>query len=246
MAQFVILVVCVGIFYACNDNTGINSQVPSRVKMVMRSQDTASVELGIDAVPESDGIQVQWQKLYHPSLRYYHLWRKGEYDLTFTRIKVIDPERSSQGGDTTYIDMDINFDPPTYYFYFVAAANKEGNEGTPSDTVKYMLLDKAILISPDQGVIDSNFIFKWEFNTEHHPEPQEYILRIEEAFTKKMIYSHVFWNENLLPGVFTLNLSDKEPDFAIPEGNYRWRIDCIGEDAESSGSESEWLHFMIE
>jgi hypothetical protein len=242
MTQLIIFFICLCLLSACNSNTGEDNQLPSRVMMVMRSPDTASVEQGIDALPESNNIQVQWHKSYHPALKYYHLWRKAGNELYYRRIKIIDPERTSQGGDTTYIDTVL--DTLKWYNYFVAAANKDGNEGAPSDTARYMLLEKATLESPDQEVIDRDYIFKWEFNGD--VPPQEFILRIEENFTKKVVYSRIFWNENLLPGLYTFNLSEKEPDLAFPRGNYRWRIDCIGEDAESSGSESGWLHFSIE
>jgi hypothetical protein len=244
MIRVAVIFVCMSLLFACTDTTGADSQLPSRVSMVMRSQDTASVEVGIDAVPENDGIQVQWHKVYHPALKYYHLWRKGEHDLTFTKIKVIDPERSSQGGDTTYVDTDIIIRPPRYYRYYVAGANAEGKEGAPSDTVAYMLLEKAVLESPSQQAIEGDFVFKWIFSGD--APPQYYILRIEEEFTKKLAYSNIFWNNNFIPGLDTLNLSEKEPDLAFPKGNYRWRIDCIGEDAETSGSESQWLRFIIE
>jgi hypothetical protein len=126
----------------------------------------------------------------------------------------------------------------------LVAANEEAQEGAPSDTVAYMLREKAVLYSPNQSqTISGDLIFNWEFAGD--APPQEFILRIEEDFTKKLVYAHIFWNENLSSDIYSLNLSEKEPDLSFPRGTYRWRIDCIGEDAESSGSESEWLRFII-
>jgi hypothetical protein len=244
MIRFAVIFVFIGLFNACNDTTGADSQLPPRAAMVPRSPDTASVELGIDAIPESDGIQVQWYKLYHPSLKYYHLYRKAEDELYFRRIKVIDPERASQGGDTTYIDNDSTLSLLNTYQYFVAAANEEGNESAPSDTVAYMLMEKAVLVSPNQEAITGDIVFQWKFIGD--APPQYFILRIEEEFAQKLVYSNIFWNNNFIPGLDTLNLSEKEPDITFPIGNYRWRIDCIGEDAETSGSESAWLRFIME
>ena len=236
---------CIGIIviYSCNDNTGADSQVPPKVQMVMRSPDTAAVEQGIDAVPESNGIQVQWHKLYHPALAYYYLYRKADDELYFQRIKVIDPERITQGGDTTYVDNDTTLSIFKWYQYFVTAANKEGDEGLASDTVTYMLVEKAILISPDQVVVSGDYVFRWSFIG---TKPQYFILRIEEDFSQKLLFSNIFEINNFISGIDTLNLSETEPKLHFPEGRYRWRIDCIGESAESSGSESEWSRFFIE
>jgi hypothetical protein len=240
-----IFFVCTLLLSSCPGSTGGETQLPPKVIMVERSPDTAAVELGIDALPESDGIQVQWHKLYHPAVKYYHLWRKGEDDLVFRRIKVIDPERTSLGGDTTYIDTDSTLRTFKYFQYYVVAANKESQEGQPSDTVAYGLIEKAVLNSPNQNQsVTGDLIFSWEFIG--YPFPQEFIVTIEEDITKKLVYANIFWNENLSSSLYSLNLSEKEPGLKLTRGTtYRWRIDCIGEDAGKSGSESEWLRFII-
>jgi hypothetical protein len=111
----VVFVCCAVMLSSCPGTTGGGTQLPPKATMVLRSPDTAAVERGIDAVPESNGIQVQWHKLFHPALKYYHLWRKGADDLTFSRIKIIDPERTSLGGDTTYIDTDSTLQSFKYF-----------------------------------------------------------------------------------------------------------------------------------
>ena len=225
--------------FSCTSTEEPNLPAPGKVIMVPRSEDMAEVELGIDAVPESDGIQVQWFDLNDRNVEAYRVYRKNENETFYKLIKTIDLAKASAGSDTTYIDNDPNLKLNSYNYYYVSAVNKDA-EGLASDTVRYKLLGKAITTGPS-GYIDDNPVFYWTFPV----ILDSFILRIEEDLTERIHFVRKFqsnydheWQE--------LDISQIEnPPLFESNRSYRWRVDIIGTESESSGSESEWLTFSI-
>jgi hypothetical protein len=207
--------------------------------------DTMAFERGIDAVPESDGIYIAWYNLKDRNIQHYNIYRKKEQWTYFQKIKTIDLETASPGRDTTYIDdnAEAGLDLNNYYYYFVTATNHEGMESSSQDTLRYMLIGKPELDSPDGESYDPNVdglpTLFWNFVE----IPDLYILRIENSFNQ-VHYIGIF--HSIFDNTYqTLDLSSI-PDLPVfIPGVYKWRIDSIGPDEDHSGSESNWKVFII-
>lgn len=223
---------------------------PGDVKMVdhYATDDTMLIERGIDAVPESDGIYLAWYSLRDQNISHFNIYRKKESETFFQRIKTIDLETASAGKDTTFIDdnAETGLDLNEYYYYYIKAVNKEDRVGLAADTLRYMLIDKPVLLQSDKETYDPDVdglpILSWNFVQ----IPDLYILRIENGFDQ-LHYVHVFQvTEYFNNQVLDLNDTVKVP--ALPDfqpGLYKWRIDSIGPDEDHSGSESNWAVFFI-
>jgi len=235
---------------ACSDTGGPTVSEPGSVVFVAKTADTDSVEQGIDAVPDQNGILLEWETLKEENLKYYDIYRQRDGETYFKKIKSIDIETASTGEATRYIDdpNDIIFN--IYNFYYIRAVNKDGISGAPSDTVQYKLMQKPILVRPKGETITGLPIFEWNF-----PDviPDSYILRIMEEFTERIIFVREFQTEEYFSEQ-SLDLATKAnpPEF-ISGFTYRWRIDSVGagiirnddgSELNYSGSESEWSTFI--
>jgi len=224
---------------------------PGDVKMVEHTaaDDTLAIERGIDAVPESDGIFLAWYSLNDRNISRYNIYRKKEEGTFYQRIKSIDLETAAPGRDTTFVDdnAESGLELNTYYYYYVTATNTESVEGLPTDTLRYMLVDKPQLDRPDGESFDPEVnglpILFWNFVE----IPDLYILRIENSFDQ-VHYIGIFQSDydNTYQ---TMDLNDTETISDLPDfqpGVYKWRIDAIGPDEDHSGAESNWKVFIIE
>ena len=232
---------------ACDNGGEPDLPTPDKVGMVAHTfiNDTLVVEQGIDAVPESDGIFLAWYSLRDPNISRYTIYRmKGE--TYFQPLRSIDLENASPGKDTTYTDdnQEAGLDLNVYYSYFVTATNKNGEEGMPLDTVKYLLIDKPQLIRPNGEFYDPQSdglpLLEWKFVDIQ----DQYILRIENILFEQVHYIGIFQSnyDNDLQ-ITDLNAIENFPPFA--PGDYRWRIDSVGPEADDSGAESNWYVFTI-
>ena len=247
---FIIFFVSLLVFIACDNSGEPIVPEPGNVKMVehMAADDTLAVERGIDAVPESDGIYLAWYSLDDRNISQYNIYRKKEDETFFDRIKSVDLETASPGKDTTFVDdnSDIGLDLNTYYYYYITATNTEGQESSPIDTLRYLLIEKPDLLRSDKdvysSVMDSLPILFWSFVD----IPDLFILRIENNFDQ-LQYIHIFQITEYFNDQ-TLDLNDREKVPGIldfPPGIYKWRIDAIGPDEDHSGAESNWKVFSI-
>ena len=248
-----ILMICSLWFISACDSSGDPIvPEPGDVKMVDHSagDDTLAFERGIDAVPESDGIFLAWYSLNDRNISHYNIYRKKESATFYQRIKQIDLLTANPGNDTTFVDdnAEAGLELNTYYSYFVRAVNTEGQEGMAIDTLRYMLIDKPILLKVDRDDeqydpdIDGLPVLSWNFVE----IPDLFILRIENSF-EQLHYVHIFQVIDYF-NAQSLDLNDPEKVPDLPEflpGDYQWRIDKIGPDENDSGSESNWAVFTI-
>jgi hypothetical protein len=217
---------------------------PQDVQMVPHyfSDDLLALEQGIDAVWEDDGIFLAWYDLRDRNIKQYNIYRRRDDELYFRLIKRIFLEQSS---DTSFVDdnaeqgLDLNI----YYHYYVTATNSQNVESGAADTLKYMLLGKPEARWPDGEAFsaDSSLpIISWDFID----LPDLYILRIENVFGQ-LHYAGVFHsNYDNNSQIKDLNEINDLPAFT--PGDYLWRIDSVGPDEDSSGSESVWKTFTIQ
>jgi len=243
MKKFFIIICFLPIYNGCDSGGESQLPAPGRVMMVPRSHDTAAIEQGIDAVPESDGIILQWYDLRDPGVRYYDIYRQNENETYFRKIRRIDLETAFPGSDTVYIDDSEDLVLKRYNYYYVKAVNRDGLEGSASDTVKYMLLLKAETTRPD-GSVQGMPVLYWSFPA--GDIPNFYLVRIEEEFTNRLILSRKFAVTDFFE-MQELDLSQLEnPPQFILNFSYRWRLDSVGPDSLFSGSESQWRIFTAQ
>ncbi|NOX89527.1 MAG: hypothetical protein GXO77_10905 [Calditrichaeota bacterium] len=255
MHWIVILLILV---MACEKPTDKKAEAPIPVQLVLREAgaDTLASEPGIDAVPTPEGepnqIQIQWYR--HPqvkNLKKFNIYR-SEDPLGMKNYQVVGSLQANLPGqvDSIYFDtQDLRIN--VRYYYYVTAVNKDLLESGSSDTVSYMLTEKAAKLSLNGNatvIRKPKFDFEWWMESGNTPD--QYILRIERFFNSEfhpLVYVNQIKSTYQTPQVFHL-----EGDFLrdlLPNGKYRWRIDCLGrEDVENQyfeGSESNWEIFEV-
>ncbi len=229
---------------SCDNSQKPDLPPPAKVQLVPHSSDMAAVEMGIDAVPESDGIKLQWFSPHDQNLKKYSVYRRKSQETYFKVIKTIDLETAFPGQDTVYTDNDPDMQFYRYTYYYVTGTNRDDLEGPPSDTLRYQLLRKPTTYNPNGETINGLPAFYWDF-----PEiatPDSFILRIEVEYLNLLHYVAKFQSNYDSPYGQTLNLAQIANPPSFDSGiSYRWRIDSIGPDSTSSGAESAWKIFYI-
>jgi hypothetical protein len=242
---FLPIIVCI----ACSDSSGPNTTPPGKLTFIPKGPDVAQTEQGIDAVPDQDGVYLEWFATADPNTRYIDIYRQREDETFYRRIWTIDLETASSDEKTAYVDDSEDVAKNSYNYYYLITRNGDGVEGQPSDTMQYNLLEKPELSRPNGDVVDGLPTFTWRF-----PDiiPENYILRIEEEFTNRVVFvrefkvTEYFSNQSL-----DLAKQDDPPQF-VSGFTYRWRIDSVGagildpddRSKNYSGSESQWLTFI--
>jgi hypothetical protein len=238
------------IFLSCDENGPGTQETPERVAMVLKwpGCDMLEYEPGIDPVQSHNDtlLQIMWYS--HPQaarLSEFRIYRstdpegKVRYSHRGT-VKVTNP--SAQ--DTVFIDSGIKINERNSYF--VTAVGSNGRESLPSDTVYYTLIEQAYLIHPPDGAeIESLPItFRWDYAGSI--KPHKYILRIEQNWDidyHPLVYVKIVQGNYGRP---TTHEVGAEPFNSNVTGiSYRWRVDCIGDDELTKGSESNWHEFFI-
>lgn len=229
------------LFIACSNPGDPVVIDPGRTTFVPHSPDTSAVERGIDAVPETDGIYLEWYDIKSPDIKYFDIYRMREGETYFKKIKTIDLATASPGMDTTFVDNPENIVFNVYNYYYIKAIYKDDVEGEASDTAAYNLMHKPVLVRPSGEVISGIPVFVWNFPG---VIPNNYILRIEEVLRNKNIYTREFQVTEFFNDQ-SLDLAEVGDAPQFQSGfTYRWRIDHVGTDAMTSGSESNWFTFI--
>ena len=244
------------VLIACSQPEEVKPDPPESVQMVLRSAgaDSLDFERGIDAAANPgnpvNAIEMQWHThLQQNDLESFKIYRSkhesGQINFNLLSVKEI----GQQGGTDTLFrdtqDLELN----VRYFYYITAADKDNQESEPSDTVSYSLLEKASELSlngnpPQIDTTDFNFI--WKSLASHL-----FYVRVE-AFISEDFHPLVLLKEVQSAygdGWQNLHLEGTWLKSALPNGSYRWRIDCVGDEniAEQAfeGSESDWANFII-
>jgi hypothetical protein len=243
MKKIFIILYLIPIFIGCDSGGDAKLPVPGSVLMVPHAPDTSAVEQGIDAVPESDGVLLVWYGLNDPGVRYYDIYRQKENETYFRRIKRIDLDTAFPGADTVYTDNSADIQLNIYNYYYVKAVNRDDEEGSPSDTVRYKLIEKPATTRPSGELVQGMPVLYWNFPG---VIPDEYIVRIEEEFTNRVALVRQFRvKEYFEEQSLDLGSIGNQPQL-IPGFTYRWRIDSVGPQADESGSESQWRIFTAQ
>lgn len=241
LGSMFLLVVCL----SCDNNTG-KSQPPAKVYMYQKYTDLGAIEHGVDAVPDKDGINIEWILLPDPDIKSYKIYRKAQNESIFSHLTTIPVENVISPFDTLYSyvdDRNLKLDNNQYYYYYVKAVNKDGVEGTNSDTVKYMLFSKPFTENVSDISVNEQPNFFWHYQGGYIPN--FYIVRIEDVILETLVWTRRLLNQGFGPDQ-EIDLSTVNDPPVFQSGSlYRWRIDVVGPDSLYSGSESEWKSFSV-
>ncbi|HNW59735.1 MAG TPA: hypothetical protein PKI62_08685 [bacterium] len=218
-----------GLWMACTGHSTSPEAVPPVPRFVPAVPDTAAVEQGIDAVPEEDAILLQWRQ--DEALAAFQLFRRREGEKNYELAAQLTAR------DTTFLDRVA---PNLRCRYYLRGANEAGQLSAPSDTLDYMLLNKATDLQIAAG---DTLLFSWSIGLQR---PAWYVLRLKEEFSGAMI-----WIGRVDPGYqgtresVRYNHDGRARLVRLQSGvRYLWRLDCVGA-APQSGSESVWQRFIL-
>ena len=243
---------------ACQQSTGERVFQPDPVRLVLRpaGADTLPDEPGIDAVPTDEGeindIQIQWYRHEQiNNIEKFIIYRSSEPKGDKNYNKVGEVQANVAGKvDSIYFDtQDLSYN--VRYYYYVTAIGKSGKESLPSDTVSYRLLEKAtkLTLNGNANVVNQpQMEFKWWIESGNTPD--KYILRIERFVSNEfhpLAFIKIIQSTYQSPQTFKLEGEHLKEIFT--NGDYRWRIDCVGQEnivnQSFEGSESNWQLFKV-
>lgn len=206
---------------------------PDRVRLVQAGSPYDHAERGIDAVPESNSIYLEWYDPDDQSIAFYEIYRGEDPEERFNPVgKVYDP-------DTTFEDESV--DLFTRYYYYVLAVSDLDARSEPSDTLFYSLLEKPTNLRPS-GVIESpKPQLSWDDIQAHW-----YLARIVDDGLGETVWMAEV--ESQYADRVTVNFDSAQiiiMDSLVRNRDYNWRVDVLGQET-NSGSESQWVPLRIE
>jgi len=229
---FVLFLLDVLLLSNCKKNADNPVPIPEAPVILSSPPDTVLTEKGIDAIPDNNAIQIQWE--LDSIFNGYRLYKKSQKDEIFSLAADLGE------ADSLYIDeKNVVFN--VRYFYFIKGVDENGTWSESSDTVNYMLIAKAfnLLVSSEE-----HLLFHWQF---YDYSPEMYILKLFDAQDDNLI-----WMSEIMPSYETL---DEQAQFnwdgkakirqLVPGKAYQWRVDIRGPSL-NSGSESHWQKFVLQ
>ncbi|MBN2280146.1 MAG: hypothetical protein JXQ65_06175 [Candidatus Marinimicrobia bacterium] len=231
----------------------IEAGKPDTPQWVTKSQPEDSIETGIDAEPLEHRIFMEWHPVHNADLEGYKIFRaeikdildpdeKEVYSL-LTKINIYhNPEY-----DSLYYDEDVTLHH--LYRYFIRSYDYDGNMSEPSDTIEYILINKADLLYPVEGkVVSTTPEFRWR-NTSI---TNEIVIRLEKYPVNNVVWITRFNNPDYTEGVAEKKYNfdgSAQVEELTPGQKYRWRVDCISstniDATDLEGSESVWQYFTV-
>lgn len=230
LTRLCILFLVLGVLFCGKEVNGPDSGPPPP-KLWPTPSDTAIVEKGADAIPETDAIQLDWTLEDDKDVEHILLFRRAEDEKQFSVLRRLDRK------DSTWVDSD-NIKLHVRYYYYLRAVDRDDRQGSPSDTVDYMLLDKAYNLS---ATSETKPLFRWQIRDYHF---HEYVIKVFDASTgDKVWFATVASDYADLDEEVSYNSDSSAKYSNLRLGQqYIWRVDIIGA-ARNSGSESLWQPF---
>ncbi len=242
MKRFLLMIIPLLILFGCTgeESLGVDTQAPNKPQLVPHLGDTGDggnssisganyyntniidfENNGMDAVMDGNWIKTQWYRLEDSDIDYLRIFRFSAQEyynavdtLNFAQIiEIVDYDNQIY-----YVDRTSNTDKN--YFYFIEAIDNAGN-ATLSDTTGYKLIDKPILISPNNNSSCScediyDIVFEWLPSA----DATQYRLLIFNE-DRELIWQ----NTPLDTGSF--NVQYEGPSIA-PGSVLIWRVDAFG------------------
>jgi hypothetical protein len=238
----VLIATLVLLFLGCERGSNKDTIAPDPPVVLPSSEDTSSVEQGIDAISEDDWIHLEWLVGEEEDLAGYEIHRRREDESVDSLVAMLPIEEIS-GEVAFYEDEDVAL--RVRYFYTIKAFDEANNASTVSDTLTYMLLSKLMPDQPRGDITDRipELVFQWG------DDPSAiicYVIKVRDALNTYL------WISDLLiaqgydkPVRIVYNVDGRANSDSLESGDYFWRIDGVGAE-EYSGSESYWMPFKVQ
>jgi hypothetical protein len=233
MIRIFIIIVIFTTFIHCTKDVNRPENLLEKPVLLDAPLETAIVEKGIDAVPEQDAIEVQWE--LNSIFKGYKVYRRTQDEDEFSPIRTLGET------DSLFIDSE-NIVFNKRYYYYLLGRDKNNNWSQPSDTVNYLLINKAFNL--EKTVKQNKLTFHWQI---HDFSPEKYYLKLYDENQDEIIWlSEIMPSYTTLEEKFDYNWDGKAitPNLTIGIP-YRWRVDIKGP-SQNSGSESNWQRFTLE
>ncbi|MCF7885400.1 MAG: hypothetical protein K9M80_02805 [Candidatus Marinimicrobia bacterium] len=250
--MFVLLIILISILSNC-ELFDLGSDLedpdpPAAPNIIPQSLPDDSLQTGIGPADYVRGIYFEWYNNSEKDIGGYYIYRRTESsDQTFIKLDTVEFYTSIIEANS-YIDTLVDY--YKNYFYFITAYDYGNNESKPSDTIRYMLVEKVDLVTPN-GKMDpplNNFIW-YEFTR----LTNEYVLEMEDLENSETIWVTRFnrsnYEEEQQMKNYNFDGSSKFPKLTKNKV-YRWRIHSIfmvdRSNCDLSGAKSNWNYFTIE
>jgi len=248
------LLLIIFLYFNCV-NEIVDTIPPAKPHLLPHAPDTAYGIEGIDAVPDSNWIEIVWVANKESDLSHYLLYRysfhvgnlnfKYELDKNISTINY-----SIEATDTlSWIDSGVRVvDSLFRYSYYIFAVDNYGNKSISSDTVDYILIPKvsdAIQVNfiprgTITNIIDPLFKINMSGSSQKF---HSFIIKVMDLKLNKIIWISDILEDRFNP-IETPYNDNKRALVDIVKGNeYQWRIDIIGSYGGDSGSETQWILF---
>lgn len=236
--SFFLIFILVFLNFHCSSEGERLGEKPSPVVMIEGVSDTSPVEQGIDAIPEGNGIQLEWMPSTDPYVIGYELYRS---EKRYESYQLVADVNILKKRDSLYVDLlDASMINRRVYYYMYTISDTD-LKSDASDTLTYMLIQKAENLLPQGNISESKPVFEWkDINS---PPKDFYVIRLKEAVTDEMIWIARVRSDYADRDTLLYNSNGGAVLDSLIQGvDYLWRIDVIGSE-ENSGSESSW-HFI--
>ncbi|HHS12832.1 MAG TPA: hypothetical protein ENN03_03570 [bacterium] len=220
----------------CSKQINNNEKLPVPVTLIPASSDTSRFERGIGPIPEYDGIRLEWIPADDDDVIGYRLFRSrekdGPYSLIAGQTELAQP-------DSFYIDGPLELD--VRYYYYMTAVDYRGNSSYPSDTLNYMLIEKAIHLTPQGSTTETRPVFSWEPVVIE----QAYVIRLRD-FSNNIIWIYKMQSTYSNREYLAFNIDGSAADDSLTPGRQvQWRVDVISA-RDHCGSKSPWVTLVIQ
>jgi hypothetical protein len=203
--------------------------------------EAGSVEHGIDAIPESQSIFLEWHSEDQGKNAGYRIYRCNQDTLVSDFELVHEILVENFPTDTFWID---HLGREGKWFYRLKSFNADRDFSEFSAVEWYELIVKPVQIYPvsDEVVQSSNPVFEWTWS-DSQILPQFRVLLKDADDTCLWVSDTIsVYDYTIIERQY--NFDDNALEAALSSGEYRWRIDAITADIRR-GSESTWESFTI-
>lgn len=228
---FLMLLYCL-LILQCTEKIDGDERIPPTPLLFAAPPDTALFERGIDAIPDFDGIQLDWYAGDITDIAGFTIYRHAAGETQYKKLTTADSR------DSSFIDLNA-VQVGVRYHYFMRSVSYDGVESAPSDTVNYMLLSKALHLF---NSLSRTPTFQWQVSD----YPDQYVLKLFDLLSNEKVWFAVVRSDYTNQDEeVAFNFDGKALDSLSTGRSYRWRVDIIGA-ASNSGSESNWKQFTVE
>jgi hypothetical protein len=237
----VLLITALLTWTGCTEkSTSTDTTPPGTPALLPSPPDSAWNEMGTDAIPAEDWIELAWLKGSESDLRGYRIYRStppNEF-LTLLTTKILGI------GDLDTVYQDSTVEIGLRYKYQITAFDQAGNESAASDTVDYMLISKLSsenLTSPRGEIQERQPVFSW-ISTGQSLQNH---LRVYDVLEDRTIWVSSGHDPFSSPHSVLYNDDGQASHTLLFLGReYWWRVDREGTELRS-GSESNWVSFTV-